>query len=236
MCDGRSCPSWTISSARSVSQASMPSRASASLSSISWVAIDLTLTTSVAPAVADDAGDDRVRLGGVARPVDDAARGRHRALELLEQRRQVAQDVVLDRRARPGAAPPSRRARPTARARLVADRRGRAAEVGPELLVGEGGAGRLRERRRPGEGRLGPVAAGAAGAGGHGCRRGHAAAPVEARISARCITRTGEPRRDSRPPRCIRHEVSPAVRTSAPDASDGVDLVERPSRPTCRRS
>ena len=39
-----------MSSARSVSQAAIPSRASASLSSISWVAIDLTLMTSSAPA------------------------------------------------------------------------------------------------------------------------------------------------------------------------------------------
>ena len=50
MCEGRSWPSWTISSARSVSQAAMPSFASASFSSISWVTIDLTLTTSSAPA------------------------------------------------------------------------------------------------------------------------------------------------------------------------------------------
>ncbi len=45
---GRSSPSCTISSARSVSQAAMPSSASASLSPISWVTIDLTLTTSSA--------------------------------------------------------------------------------------------------------------------------------------------------------------------------------------------
>ncbi len=51
MCDGRSCPSCTINSARSVSQAAMPSRASASFSSISWVTIDLTLTTSVGAMV-----------------------------------------------------------------------------------------------------------------------------------------------------------------------------------------
>ena len=38
-----------MSSARSVSQAWMPSASSASLSSISWVAIDLTLTTSSTP-------------------------------------------------------------------------------------------------------------------------------------------------------------------------------------------
>ena len=46
MCDGRSWPSWTISSARSVSTAAMPSAASASLRPISSVAIDLTLMTS----------------------------------------------------------------------------------------------------------------------------------------------------------------------------------------------
>ena len=38
-----------MSSARSVSQAAMPSASSASLRPISWVAIDLTLTTSSAP-------------------------------------------------------------------------------------------------------------------------------------------------------------------------------------------
>ncbi len=46
---GLSCPSWTISSARSVSVAVMPAASSASLSPISCVAIDLTFTTSVSP-------------------------------------------------------------------------------------------------------------------------------------------------------------------------------------------
>jgi hypothetical protein len=46
---GRSSPSCTISSARSVSQARIPAASSASLSRVSWVAIDLTLTTSSAP-------------------------------------------------------------------------------------------------------------------------------------------------------------------------------------------
>jgi hypothetical protein len=49
MWEGRSPPSWTISSARSVSLASMPAASSASLSPISCVAMDLTLTTSVCP-------------------------------------------------------------------------------------------------------------------------------------------------------------------------------------------
>ena len=49
MCDGLSSPSWTISSARSVSSAAIPAAANASFSPISWVAIDLTLTTSSTP-------------------------------------------------------------------------------------------------------------------------------------------------------------------------------------------
>ena len=49
MCDGLSCASWTMSSARSVSTAAMPRSSRYSLSPISWVAIDLTLSTSVAP-------------------------------------------------------------------------------------------------------------------------------------------------------------------------------------------
>ena len=47
---GRSSPSWTMSSARSVSIAVMPTASSASLRPVSWVAIDLTLTTLSAPA------------------------------------------------------------------------------------------------------------------------------------------------------------------------------------------
>lgn len=49
MCEGRSSPSCTISSARSVSYAEIPSASRASLRPISCVAIDLTLTTSVSP-------------------------------------------------------------------------------------------------------------------------------------------------------------------------------------------
>ena len=49
-CDGRSPASWTISSARSVSIAVIPASASASLSPISSVVSDFTLTTSSRPA------------------------------------------------------------------------------------------------------------------------------------------------------------------------------------------
>ena len=73
---GLSWPSWTISSARSVSQAAIPAAARASLSPISWVAIDLTLTTSSVAGRADQVGDDPVGLVGVPGPVDDPAAGR----------------------------------------------------------------------------------------------------------------------------------------------------------------
>ncbi len=49
MCDGMSSASCTMSSARSVSYAAMPSAASASLSPVSCVAMDFTLTTSSTP-------------------------------------------------------------------------------------------------------------------------------------------------------------------------------------------
>ena len=62
--EGRSSPSWTISSARSVSQAAIPSAASASLSPISWVTIDLTLTTSSTPC--DFATSATIRLASSA--------------------------------------------------------------------------------------------------------------------------------------------------------------------------
>ena len=69
-------PSWTISSARSVSSAWMPSASSASFIPISSVASDLTLITSSVPCARAMPRDDRVRLGAVARPVHDAARAR----------------------------------------------------------------------------------------------------------------------------------------------------------------
>ena len=82
MCDDRSPASWMISSARSVSIASIPASASASLRPISSVVSDLTLTTSRGAVLGDDPRDDPVGLGGVARPVDMAAGALDRRLEL----------------------------------------------------------------------------------------------------------------------------------------------------------
>ena len=79
---GRSSPSWTISSARSVSHAAMPSAASASLRSISWVAIDLTLTTSSTPWPVAMRATTAQASSGVAGPVHDRPAGLQRGLEL----------------------------------------------------------------------------------------------------------------------------------------------------------
>ena len=153
MCDGRSWPSWTISSARSVSQTSIPAWRSASLSSISCVAIDLTLTTSVAPCVADDRATIAF-ASAASRAQWTVATGRgHARLELLEQRRQVAQDLVLDRRAGQAERLPVVALGDDAGA-LRPDRGRRPGEVGAELRVRERQPGRLGERRRAGEGRL----------------------------------------------------------------------------------
>ena len=97
---GRSSPSCTISSARSVSQAAMPCAASASLSPISWVAIDLTLTTSSMPWRLGDVGDERARLVGVARPVHGRPAGGERGLEGEQVLVEVGEGGVLDRGAR----------------------------------------------------------------------------------------------------------------------------------------
>ena len=56
--------------------AAMPAASSASLSPISWVAIDLTLTTSVGAGGPDQVGDDPVGLVGVARPSARCRRAR----------------------------------------------------------------------------------------------------------------------------------------------------------------
>ena len=95
--------------------------------------------------VMDDRCDDRVRLGGVARPVDGAAGRGDGRLELHEERGQIAHDLVLDRR--PGE-PEVLPVGPLGdgRGALRPDRVGRPAEVRPELLVRERGPRGLRGR------------------------------------------------------------------------------------------
>src|SRR5580693_281268 len=106
---------------------------------------------------------------------------------------------------------------------LDADSGGRVGQVAAELGVRDSRAGSAGERRH-------------ADVSGHGAsrrhgaswRRGasrrpglidhlaHAAPPVLARISARCIGRTPVRSLVSVPPMCIRQELSPATTTSAP--------------------
>ena len=122
----------------------------------------LDLDHLVGAVLARDAGDDRVRLGAVARPVHDAARARHARLEPLELLGERRHRVRLDRRAGVAQRLPVVELGDGVRA-LDPDRRRRLAEVAAQLRVGERGARRLRE------------------AGAHSCA---------ARISAKCITRT----------------------------------------------
>ena len=74
----------------------MPSASRASLRPISWVAIDLTLTTSRLAGRLHQVGDDPVGLVGVGGPVHGAARRRDRLLQLDQIAVEMAQRVVLD--------------------------------------------------------------------------------------------------------------------------------------------
>ena len=67
-----------------------PRPASASLSSISCVTMDLTLTTSVAPCRADEPGYDRVGLARVAGPMDGPPGRDYVGLELSRAARASA--------------------------------------------------------------------------------------------------------------------------------------------------
>src|SRR6266540_3898765 len=96
MCDGKSLLSWTISSARSVSTAWIPAASSASFSSISWVAIDLTLTTSVTP-VARTTSVTTAHASAASRAQCTTARAGRLGLEPLQQLGQASHHIGLDR-------------------------------------------------------------------------------------------------------------------------------------------
>ena len=136
MCDCSSSPSCTISSARSVSIAVDPAQLERLVEPDLVGGQRLDLDHLLGAVVARDAGDDRVRLGAVARPVHDAAARLHRLLqplELLGQRRHRAR---LDRRAGVAQRLPVVELADRVGA-LDADRRRRLAEVAAQLRVGE---------------------------------------------------------------------------------------------------
>ena len=137
-----------------------------------------------------DLGDDGVRLGGVTCPVDVTACRLTACFELEQVLGEVREHVGLDRLACFAQLLPVGQLADDARA-LRADRVGRVAQVRPQLDVRQLDAVRLPE----------------------------SSVIVDARISARWIVRTAEPRRESPPPIWSRHEPSTAVQTSAPVVS-----------------
>ena len=226
--EGRSSPSCTISSARSVSQAAMPSAASASLSPISWVAIDLTLTTSSTPWSWAISRDDRVGLGGVAGPVHDrAARRRSDASSSTRWRSRSRSASVLDRPRRPArSSSQSVDLGDHAAARLSRIVRGGVGQVVPQLGVGQRRArpprGTPASRRRCAR----SCGASRASDGTPRWRRGSRPGASRGRRTAgaracrRCASGTSCRRRPA-PRRRSRGRGAPC---------------RRPSRPRCRRS
>ncbi len=97
---------------------------------------------------AHDLGHDRVGLGGVSRPVHDAAAPRDRSLELDEEALEREERVILDARSGVAQLLPVRQL--CDRLRPLGTNRGRGVEhVGPHLPARQRLPGRLRERLRP---------------------------------------------------------------------------------------
>ena len=202
-----------MSSARSVSQAAMPSASSASLRPISAVAIDFTLTTSSAPwAWVTDATIAHASAASRAQWTVAPAR--------TSEASRVSRWVARSRSAASLTAAPAMRSSSqsstsaTTLARLsrivrVAWARLRRSWVSPSAARAAVGKAGMPTKvpvmswppaRSPTAGPL----------------DGASDSSVAARISARCMTRTPARWRESIPPMCIRQELSPATSTSAP--------------------
>ena len=200
----------------------MPAAASASLRPISWVAIDLTLTTSVAPVPRTIVVTIRLAsTASRAQCTEAAARG-DLLLELRAGRARCASTSSLS------AAPAMRSCGQSGSSATPA----RACH-GSSWSLGRGCARRCAS------------ASGAAAASGNGSVTAQPADPrgrrsagrgtpassrrrlpgCAARTSARCTVRARRAARLSPPPMCIRQEASPAVTTLARVASDRRDLV-----------
>ena len=207
MCDGLSCASWTISSARSVSTAAMPLLLQVLVEADLLGGHRFDLDHLGRAGGPDQVGDDPVRLLGIGGPVHDPAPGGDVRLELLQQLRQPGHHVGLDGGAGCPAAPPSPASRRppgpawpgwwTSRARgCGAAARWPArcwAAFGNDSVPRSGDSGGDRGRRRPAH---------------RHAQEGRAHAGfslVEARIVARCTVRV--PVRDPAQPAADVHQA-----------------------------
>ncbi len=236
-----------MSSARSVSHALMPASSSASLSSISWVAIDLTLTTSSTSLARTMSTTIRLASSASRAQCTTAPAAVSGGLELLEVVAQVVQRLVLGL----GAGQPQRL--PLGHlghdvGALGADRVGgvvrgcAAAGCWPAPRVPPRGTSASRRRSPrsltvPRSPAVRVVLPYAASPGRRWRRRAHAGCSfVEARISARCMRRI--------PERCAPEDAADVGQAGVVAGDEhlgaGLDDVprpcRRPSRPTRRRS
>ena len=208
-----------MSSARSVSIAAMPAPRSASLSPISCVAIDLTLTTSSAPVARTRSVTIRLASSASRAQCTVPPRAVTCSSSCTQVAVEVGQHVVLDRRAGRAQLAAQSGSSATTAAALGADGRGGVAQVVPQLRVGQ-----RVVRPRPGTARSAAQVSRAPTPLGRP-RNVTTPSSVAARISARCRVRVPACSRPSPPPMCIRQDASPAAQTSAPVPSDVAHLV-----------
>ena len=173
----------------------MPSAARASLSPISWVAIDLTLTSRSAPAAGGELGDDPAGLVGVAGPVHGrAGRGGVASNSTSSSGRRRRTSALI-------AAPASRSCSQSSSSATTRSRLSRMVWVACRRLARSCGC---RSSTWAARGNGTPPSSGSGGV-------SHGPAPPRS-ASPSCRVR----RRDRPPPMCVRHELSTATTVSAP--------------------
>ena len=185
MCDCLSPASWMISSARSVSIASIPRACRPSLRSISSVASDLTLITSRAPL----ASAMPATIAVASAPSRAQCTVPPARVTAASRRSSCSGSVAI---ARALIAAPASRSSSQSGSSATSAAAWRGSSASP--CRGCGAAGRPAASRGPPR---------------------ESPSSVAARISARCIARTPARWRRSAPPMCIRQELSAAVQTSA---------------------
>ena len=224
MCEGRSCRAGRSARPDPSRTAVIPASASASLSSISWVAIDLTLTTSSRAGGPHQVGDDPAGLGRVAGPVHLRRRPRSPCLELARASRAGGRITsVLDRAARPARSCSQSGSSATTAARLARIVPVARAQVAPQLVVAQRAA-------RPPPGTAGmpePQSPGAAGAALLACSPG-----------SRRRASPGRPTAAARQHAADVHQARVVRRREHLGAGrpERARTLSAPSRPTRRRS